>query len=147
MVSVEPSQLGCVATKPVLGFTDNVIYKPACSATETSKKIDLSLVASLDMKLSIKRIIKALIRLVCAFLFANPPKTDFLASRPNLCSCYLQLWTWILKQDVWNICFPCSLCEVSMCVLFVLFDSLRPINHLSVKQVWVFLGWTSTKLG
>ena len=27
------------------------------------------------------------------------------------------------------------------------FDSLRPINNLSVKQGRVFLGWTSTKLG
>ena len=32
-------------------------------------------------------------------------------------------------------------------ILFVWFDSLRPINNLSVKQGWVFLGWTSTKLG
>ena len=31
--------------------------------------------------------------------------------------------------------------------LFVWFDSLCPINNLSVKQGWVFLGWTSTKLG
>ena len=30
---------------------------------------------------------------------------------------------------------------------FVWFDSLRPINNLSVKQGQVFLGWTSTKLG
>ena len=30
---------------------------------------------------------------------------------------------------------------------FVWFDSLRPINNLSVIQGWVFLGWTSTKLG
>ena len=29
---------------------------------------------------------------------------------------------------------------------FVWFDSLRPINNLSVKQGQVFLGWTSTKL-
>ena len=27
------------------------------------------------------------------------------------------------------------------------YDSLRPINNLSVKQGRVFLGWTSTKLG
>ena len=31
--------------------------------------------------------------------------------------------------------------------LFVWFDSLHPINNLSVKQGRVFLGWTSTKLG
>ena len=30
---------------------------------------------------------------------------------------------------------------------FCLFDSLRPINNLSVKQGQVFLGWTSAKLG
>ena len=32
-------------------------------------------------------------------------------------------------------------------ILFVWFDSLHPINNLSVKQERVFLGWTSTKLG
>ena len=31
--------------------------------------------------------------------------------------------------------------------LIILFDSLRPINNLSVKQGRVFLGWTSNKLG
>ena len=31
--------------------------------------------------------------------------------------------------------------------LFVWFDSLRPIENLSVKQGRVILGWTSTKLG
>ena len=31
--------------------------------------------------------------------------------------------------------------------LFVWFDSLRPINNLSVIKARVFLGWTSTKLG
>ena len=35
----------------------------------------------------------------------------------------------------------------SVSALFVCFDSLRPINNLSVKQGRVFLGWTSTKLG
>ena len=30
---------------------------------------------------------------------------------------------------------------------FVWFDSLRPINNLSVKQGRIFIGWTSTKLG
>ena len=34
-----------------------------------------------------------------------------------------------------------------MLVLFVWFDSLHPINNLSVKQGQVFLGWISTKLG
>ena len=29
----------------------------------------------------------------------------------------------------------------------VWFDSLRPINNLSVKHRQAFLGWTSTKLG
>ena len=32
-------------------------------------------------------------------------------------------------------------------VWFVWFDSLRPINNLSVIKGRVFLGWTSTKLG
>ena len=33
------------------------------------------------------------------------------------------------------------------CLYCFLFDSLHPINNLSVKQGRVFLGWTSTKLG
>ena len=37
--------------------------------------------------------------------------------------------------------------ELVYVCLFVWFDSLRPINNLSVKQGRVFLGWTSTKLG
>ena len=32
-------------------------------------------------------------------------------------------------------------------VLFVWFDSLSPINNISVIKGWVLLGWTSTKLG
>ena len=32
-------------------------------------------------------------------------------------------------------------------LVFVWFDSLRPINNLSVMEGRVFLGWTSTKLG
>ena len=45
----------------------------------------------------------------------------------------------LIDQDKQNMCaFVC---------LFVWFDSLRPINNLSVKQGRVFLGWSSTKLG
>ena len=32
-------------------------------------------------------------------------------------------------------------------IYFVWFDSLRPINNLSIIKGRVFLGWTSTKLG
>ena len=45
-----------VATKPVLGVSDKARLKPACSATETRKKIAISLVASLDMTVFKKRI-------------------------------------------------------------------------------------------
>ena len=38
--------------------------------------------------------------------------------------------------------YPKLLCISSL--LFVWFDSFRPINYLSVKQGRVFLGWTST---
>ena len=43
-----------------------------------------------------------------------------------------------MEHDVWRNFRPLS--------LFVWYDSLRPINNLSVKQGRVFLGWTSTKL-
>ena len=54
--------MGRGATKPVLGVSHKVRFKPACSATETSKKMEISFVASL-MILSNKQITKALIRL------------------------------------------------------------------------------------
>ena len=55
--------LGLDATKPVFGVSEKVRLKPVFSATETSWKIEISLLASLDMILSNKRITKALIRL------------------------------------------------------------------------------------
>ena len=39
--------------------------------------------------------------------------------------------------------FPCDSTAIFVCLI----DSLCPINNLSVKQGWVFLGLTSTKLG
>ena len=76
-------KMGLVATKPVFRVSDKVRFKPACSATETSWKIEISLVASLNMILSNKQITKALIRLrQCAgwsapLLFANTRRQVF----------------------------------------------------------------------
>ena len=67
-----------VAAKPVFWVSDKVRFKPVSSATETSKNMETSLVASLDMILSKKRITKALISLgghpdwSALVLFANP---------------------------------------------------------------------------
>ena len=44
-----PAQLGLVARKPVFGVSDKASFKPVSSAAETSQKIEISLVASLDM--------------------------------------------------------------------------------------------------
>ena len=58
-------------TKPVLEVSDTVRFKQACSATETSKKFEMLLVANLDMLLVNKPITKALVRLHgCAVLSA-----------------------------------------------------------------------------
>ena len=45
--------------KPEFAFCDKGGFKQACSVTETSKKVEISLVASLDIILSSKRITKA----------------------------------------------------------------------------------------
>ena len=42
--------------------------------------------------------------------------------------------------------YPNQLTKPLWTILFD-FDSLRPINNLSVKQGRIFLGWTRTKLG
>ena len=75
--------MGSDARKPASIVSNKVRFKRVCSATETSYKMENSLVASLDMILSNKRITKALIRLVCAFVVHKTLKTGFLASRPK----------------------------------------------------------------
>ena len=57
------SQMGLVAGKSVFGVSDKASFKPVSSATETSYKVEISPVASLQMLLSKRRITKALIRL------------------------------------------------------------------------------------
>ena len=72
--------MGRVARKPVFKVSEKARLKPISSATETiaSKKIEMSLVASLDMIFSKKRITKALISLrgyagwSAYMVFANP---------------------------------------------------------------------------
>ena len=70
--------MGLVTRKPVFGVSDKVRFKPASWTTETSKKIENALEASLDMMVSNTRITKALIRLCgctvwsAPVLFANP---------------------------------------------------------------------------
>ena len=79
----------------LLGF-DKVRFQPACLATETCLKIEILLLASLDMILFNKRITRALIRLRgCAGLSLcslQTQKTSFLTSRLILhcpwASCY-----------------------------------------------------------
>ena len=41
--------MGLVVTNPVFGVSEKVKFNPASSATETSKKIVISLKANLDM--------------------------------------------------------------------------------------------------
>ena len=73
----------CDVTKPVFGVSDKGRLNPVSSATETSKKIEISLVVSIDIILSNKRITKVLIRL--HILCSQTLKTGFLALRP-ICS-------------------------------------------------------------
>ena len=77
--------------KPVVVVSDQAIHKFACSATETTMNIAISLAPNLDIRmiLSIKRITKALIRLRgCAvwyapLLFANPEDSYFCVEAKN----------------------------------------------------------------
>ena len=55
------SNQDATSTKPVVGSSEKAGLKPACSAPETSQKIDISLVVSLYMTLSNKRMTKALV--------------------------------------------------------------------------------------
>ena len=73
--------MGSEATKAVFRVSDEVSLKPVSSATETSYKIEISHVATLDIRSKI-RITKALFSL--HFCCSQTPKTGFLALRPKL---------------------------------------------------------------
>ena len=77
--------LGLDTTKPVFGVSEKAILKPVSSATVTSYKIEISLIASLDKVLSKKQITKTLISMRGYAGWSAPclqtPKTGFLASR------------------------------------------------------------------
>ena len=55
--------MGLVVRKPVFEVSDKARLKPVSTATETSWNIEISLIAILDIILSIKGITKALISL------------------------------------------------------------------------------------
>ena len=80
---LEPNHnyVGLNVTKPVFHVSDKARLKPVSLALETSQKIEISPVASVDI-LSNRGITKVPIRLVCAFVVHEPPKTGFYVSRP-----------------------------------------------------------------
>ena len=63
VISFNQAHMCLDARKPVFWVPDKVRFKPTCSAKETSLKILISLVASVDMILSNKQITKVLIPL------------------------------------------------------------------------------------
>ena len=83
------ANLGLVVRKPVFGVSEKVSLKPISTATETSKKIEMSLVASLDNGAFQTANNKGadqtarMHRLVLAFVVCKPPKTGFLVTRPD----------------------------------------------------------------
>ena len=80
----------CEKNLPSGGGVDKECFKPVSSAIETSLKIEILPFSKFTYDTFQKANKKALIRLSgCAgwtapVLFANPPKTGFLASRPIL---------------------------------------------------------------
>ena len=82
-------KMDLVARKPVFGVSDKARLKPVSSATESSQKIVISLVASLDIILSRKGITLGLISLregpgwSAPLLFANPRRQVFSRRGPN----------------------------------------------------------------
>ena len=67
--------MGFDATKPVFGVSDKGRLKPVSSATETSQKIEILLVESLDMILSDKT--HYILYGNCFSIFRNFPTPDF----------------------------------------------------------------------
>ena len=84
--SLSRKHIGLVETKPCFGVPIKRDLYQSPQLLRLATKIEISLVANLDIIVSTKRLkAKALIRLVYAFVVRKPPKTGFLTSRPILC--------------------------------------------------------------
>ena len=76
--------MGLDTTKPVFRASDKARHKPVSSAMETSLKIEISLVASLDMILNKSADQSARMhRLVCALFVRKNQRQAFLCRGPN----------------------------------------------------------------
>ena len=126
--------MGLVARKPVFGVSDNASFKPVSSASETSWKIEISLVISLDMMLFDKRTTKALIRLRgCAgwsapLLFANHRRQVFSRRGPN-----------DAKQSHPSICFYFDHLFHHDGIIFFIHNCIYLSSlclYLCIKKVW-----------
>ena len=86
--------MGFDASKPVFTLSDKVKLKQVSSATDARETIEILLVSSLDMILSINEITKALIRLygwqAGLHLCCSQTLYDFLTLRPNYISNLVQ---------------------------------------------------------
>ena len=89
-ISVNIILFGPRREKTVFGVFDKARPKPVCSATESSKKIEISPESCLHMILYKKANNKGadqtarMRRLFCASVVRKPLKTGFLALRPNV---------------------------------------------------------------
>ena len=86
LLSHELAYMGRNTRKPVFGVSEEVRFKPACSATETSQNIEILLVASLDI-LSKEQIT------MCRLIWA------LVVHKPWTCRGHLYCFMWASKWD------------------------------------------------
>ena len=86
------------ATNTFFGVSDKARLKHVSLATETSKKIDILSVASLDMILTKRRIIKGMHIFVLRLCSLQTSKDSFLASRPKY---FVDIYVFVIK--IYNV--------------------------------------------
>ena len=111
--------MGLVARKHVFEVSDKASFKPVSSATETTEKLEISLVARLHIALFKTRITKALIRLRgCAgwsapVLFANPE--DSFSRVEAQIYYYVVAETLDLNDVILHVCIHCPVILLRNC--------------------------------
>ena len=115
--------IGLTTTKHVFRVSDKARLKPVASAIETSWKIEIALVASLDVNIQYvnnKDVNQTarMLRLVCAFVVCQPPKSYFLASRLIFSIAFIVFWiscyckcpvAYPHSASGWSVVFDCSI--------------------------------------
>ena len=133
---IDDYQMDLDAINPVFGVSDKVRFKPACSATKSGLKLEIKLLASLDMIPSKKRITKVLIRLRRCCLQTSEDRFSRVVAQ--IITTHQQSSSYFCQNvSVDTVCLPKSICACHRVFSFTLIVLSLPCQIYMVAEDYV----------